>query len=351
LIENIFLLGPNGNGWSAHNNEDQKPLLLHVFVAYPDEAEIFNTPPLMEKIFFLYRSTLEKAVPIVNFTDDYLLENTKALAIESLHFLTTPLPDKFILGLVMDDKTNPYNYRNELVRLLLEYFLKYFVESKKDKNITTLLLTLFVDIRKYDDELAASQEVQNRVMIIGNVPMVKAFVYGIDNAGKSSLMRLLATGKFDPDYFPPTKKFRITNIKLRSGAKLVAWDMPGQRIFRVDWLRGAQASNILIFMLDLADVKRFDEAKQALWNMIDLFELQNLPLLFLANKTDLLPQIPSKEELITKFDLYKLNKREWYLLFTSVAQNQGIKEIIDWIEGRVDQLLLIHGIAPINNSK
>ena len=132
-----------------------------------------------------------------------------------------------------------------------------FNESTKDRTRQTLLLTLFVDLRKYSDEVLSIQEEQNHIMLIGNVPMVKVFVFGLDNAGKSSLMRLLSTGKYDSNYFPPTKKFRITNIKLPSGVKLVCWDMPGQKIFRSDWLRGAQASNILLFILDLADSTRF----------------------------------------------------------------------------------------------
>ena len=344
-IENIFILSPieNGNGTGLIFRKG-----LKVYAAYPDEATVFQNPAIIEKITSLHTSLLEKSVSPDAFTDDFLQANTKALTIESLTILSILLPQKHILGLVIE-KNNPYDYRNELIRLLLEYFLKIFAENHKEKTLNTLLLTLFVDLRKYDDELTAAQEVQNQIIVIGNVPMIKAFLYGIDNAGKSSLMRFLATGKYDDNYFPPTKKFRITNIKLKSGAKLVAWDMPGQRIFRADWLRGAQASNILIFVLDVADTNRYEEAKQALWNMLNLYELQNLPLLFMVNKTDLMGTLPTKDAIISSFNLSELKQRPWTVIFASIAKNIGIDECIQWVESQIDQMLLKQGLVVVNN--
>ena len=177
--------------------------------------------------------------------------------------------------------------------------------------------------------------------------MIKVFGYGLDCAGKSSLMRLLSTGKFDHDYFPPTKKFRITNINLKK-AKLVCWDMPGQKVFRQDWIRGAQASNILLYVLDSADKSRFIEAKEEFWNMLNLYELQNLAVLFLVNKIDLLQDIEEifEEIEITRiFDLDKLNNREIKIIQTSLPNRKGIDSLISWMEMQVDDLLLVNGIT------
>jgi hypothetical protein len=254
MIENIFLMK-----WNPNPNEQED--FLTTEAAYPDEHELFNQTEIREKIFQAHKTILEKNYEIEMFTEDFLLVNTKAIVVDHLKLLSLVLPENNILGLVFPKNENPYDYRNELIRLLREYFLSKFNESSKERTRQTLLLTLFVDLRKYTDEVLTHQEEQNPIMVIGNVPMVKVFVFGLDNAGKSSLMRLLATGKYDNNYFPPTKKFRITNIKLQSGVKLVCWDMSGQKIFRVDWLRGAQASNILLFVLDLADSSRFEEVQ------------------------------------------------------------------------------------------
>ena len=166
-------------------------------------------------------------------------------------------------------------------------------------------------------------------------------------------MRLLTTGKFDHDYFPPTKKFRISHVKLDSGATLVCWDMPGQKIFRPDWLRGAQASNILLFVLDLADTTRHEEARAEFWNMVNLYELQGLPILFLANKTDLVsaPQNTNQNsrEIEEAFGLSKLHPRSWKILFSSLPERKGISELIQWMEEQADYLLLLNGHGKLTN--
>jgi small GTP-binding protein len=204
---------------------------------------------------------------------------------------------------------------------------------------------LFIDLRRYTEESLIFEDIPNRIAYFNNTPMIKVFVYGIDNAGKSSLMRLLTTGKFEFDFFPPTKKFRISHVKLDSGATLVCWDMPGQKIFRPDWLRGAQASNILLFVLDLADTTRYEEAKAEFWNMVNLYELQGLPILFLANKTDLVSSPPKDEakNLEEIFGLQKLHLRSWKILFSSLPERKGISELINWMEDQSETLLLLDG--------
>ena len=230
---------------------------------------------------------------------------------------------------------------------LMQSYLDTF-DNVKSTAKSNLLLTLFIDLRKYDDESLVFQKEINKVMIdSNNNPLVKVFVYGIDFAGKSSLMRLLSTGKFDFDYFQPTKKFRITNVKLDSGVKLICWDMPGQKIFRSDWLRGAQASNLLLFVLDCADTGRFSEAKEELWNMINLYELKSIPLLFLVNKTDLSECDKNPNSIIENFKLNELHDRDWRIVFSSLPDSTGISELIDWMENQVENLLLINGVKTV----
>jgi small GTP-binding protein len=314
------------------------------YMAYPDESELLNSKEMVQKILQSQKLLLEKNILESSFTDDFLHSNMKAIRIDGVKILITPLPHKFILGLVFDIKTNPFDYQNELIRLLLEYFLPQFLDSSKKVIKTTLLLTLFVDIRKYANESLVFQGQQRDIMVMNNIPMLKVFVYGIDNAGKSSLMRLLATGKFEQNYFPPTKKFRITNIKLDSGIKLVCWDMPGQKVFRRDWLRGAQASNILLFVLDIDDKKRYEEARIEFWNMINLYELQGIPLIFLANKVDLIDEKMTEDVIISDFKLNDIIDRNWKLIYSSLPDNVGINDLIKWMEKQAEELLILNGI-------
>ncbi len=321
----------------------------NAFLAYRDDEDVlFDSSEIVQQIIISQRNILEKNYQAEHFTEDFLHANSKAIQVDGINLLVIPLPYQYILGLVFDLETNPYDYRNELIRLFQEYLMKSYLDTFDNGNKkSNLLLTLFIDLRKYDDESLVFQKEINKVMIdSNNNPLVKVFVYGIDFAGKSSLMRLLSTGKFDFDYFPPTKKFRITNVKLDK-SKLVCWDMPGQKIFRSDWLRGAQASNLLLFVLDCADPGRFPEAKEELWNMLNLYELKSIPLLFLVNKTDLADCDKNPKPIIEKFKLNELHDRDYQIIFSSLPKRIGISELIEWMENQVEKLLLINGVKTV----
>jgi len=341
MLENIFLLKEKGSEKNSNNFSD-------TYLAYPDEDVLFDSNEIVQQIIISQKNILEKNYQADHFTEDFLHANSKAIQVDGVNLLVIPLPYQYILGLVFDLETNPYDYRNELIRLFQEYLMQSYLETFENGNKTNFLLTLFIDLRKYDDESLVFQKEINKVMIdSNNNPLIKVFVYGIDFAGKSSLMRLLSTGKFDFDYFPPTKKFRITNVKLDSGVKLVCWDMPGQKIFRSDWLRGAQASNLLLFVLDCADPGRFSESKEELWNMLNLYELKSIPLLFLVNKTDLADCDKNPKHIIDKFKLNELHDRDWKIVFSSLPNGTGITELIEWMENQVENLLLINGVKRI----
>ena len=344
MLENIFLMNliteENGNEINPNNFSD-------AYLAYPDEDVLFDSNEIVKQIIISQKNILEKNFQAEHFTEDFLHANSKAIQVDGVNLLVFPLPFQRILGLVFDIDTNPYDYRNELIRLFQEYLMDSYLNTYNSSASSNLLLTLFIDLRKYDDESLVFQKEINKVMIDSNSnPLVKVFVYGTDFAGKSSLMRLLSTGKFDFDYFPPTKKFRITNVKLDK-SKLVCWDMPGQKIFRSDWLRGAQASNLLLFVLDCADPGRFSESKEELWNMLNLYELKSIPLLFLVNKTDLADCDKNTKHIIDKFKLNELQDRDWEIVFSSLPNGTGISELIEWMENQVENLLLINGVKNV----
>lgn len=314
-------------------------------MAYPDENILLNNEPLVKQILASQQITLEQDYPPSTFTEDFLHIHCKALRVNGSNLLIFPLPFRYLLGFLFVPDCNPYDYRNEIIRLVQEYVLIIFHTHPDPQLFTNLMLMLFIDVRRYTEESMIFEDFPNQITYFHDRPMIKVFVYGIDNAGKSSLMRLLTTGKYDVDFFPPTKKFRISHVKLDSGATLVCWDMPGQKIFRPDWLRGAQASNMLLFVLDIADKTRHEEAKVEFWNMINLYELQGLPILFLVNKTDLV-EINFKnesKELEKKFDLHKLQFRSWKILFSSLPERKGISELVKWMEDQSEELLSLHG--------
>ncbi len=133
-----------------------------------------------------------------------------------------------------------------------------------------------------------------------------------------------------------------SSIEFRSPkvTELSVGKCPGQKAFRRVWLRGVQESNILLFMLDACDEERYFEAKRAFWSIVTRFEVKNVPVLFIANKTDLCSKKSKLSKIEPFFSLPELQDRKWSIKFTSLVTKEGIKEVIDWITETVKENLL-----------
>ncbi|MHA1111729.1 MAG: ADP-ribosylation factor-like protein [Promethearchaeota archaeon] len=259
------------------------------------------------------------------------------------------LPSNRIVCLVFDKNDNPYDYTNDIKDAINVFIYSNLEEFQilPDEEIETALMSVYIDIRSRSLILAedcslfiGNDELRERLIADGREKIIKVFLYGIDDVGKSSFMRYLKTGKFDLDYFAPTKKFIVHRIPLPQGYKIICWEMPGQKSFRRVWLRGVQESNILLFMLDASDEERYLEAKRAFWSIITRFEARNVPVLFIANKTDLCNKKSKLSKIEPFFSLPELRDRKWSIKFTSLVTKEGIKEVIDWITKTVKENLL-----------
>jgi signal recognition particle receptor subunit beta len=113
---------------------------------------------------------------------------------------------------------------------------------------------------------------------------------GLDGAGKTTLCSVLQTpdASYAPTIPPPTIGLVVQRLRY-SGIALTLWDLGGHNRFRDDWTRHLRGCGALIFIVDVADDARMPEARQALHRLLDDPGLRDMPLLILANKTDLLP--------------------------------------------------------------
>jgi small GTP-binding protein len=269
----------------------------------------------------------------------YTIDRPVAQYINDLNIYTSCIDEQIIVGLVFENEDNPYDYRDifeELLTELLNKDLGYFFED--DREIDNFLITLFIDIRRFGDEvIEKSPEIEYHFQ---RDSFFKVFLFGIDDVGKSSFVRRLKTGEFNDNFFTPTKKFDIQYIQAEEGGLLAFWDMPGQQLFRSKWLLGLQDSNIIVYMLDIANQRRFEESKKELWNVINNVDLNGIPLLILGNKIDLIMQPHDsnnsqlqnlKEELITYFDFETIKNRKWEFIFTSVKTSFNIGATIQKI--------------------
>ncbi|MFX0070970.1 MAG: ADP-ribosylation factor-like protein [Candidatus Hermodarchaeota archaeon] len=337
MLTNIFL-------FIGKNFQDIDHLNIY---NYPNDAISINKTDLIKKIIYSHdqrekniaksNNPINSPLPnIPSLNQHFIIDKPIPQIIDGLNIYTSCINDEIIIGLIFDKDDNPYDYQDIFIELLNDLLNIENVCTFEDEfEIENLLITIFIDIRRFGDEY-----VQQRPLIEFQYEesFIKVFLFGIDDVGKSSLSRRIKTGEYNDNYFIPTKKFSINYIKRKDQPWLLAlWDMPGQQTFRKKWVIGLQDSNIVIYMIDIANQRRFEEAKKEFWKIINRFDIEGIPLLILANKIDLLEYSEKdsndhfqrlRNEIISYFEFDKIKNRQWQLKFTSVKTNFNIESVI-----------------------
>lgn len=340
LLDNIFL-------FKSKNFHDLDQLDIY---SYPDD--LFNKDSKDQIMKILYghdqgyiiqqnrnREEFPNNLRLNNKNSNpFIIETPVPQVINDLNIYTTCINGKIIIGLIFDKDDNPYDYKDLFEELLNELLnIEKTCSFEDEIEIDNLLLTIFIDIRRYGDEYIEKKPV---IKFHYQESFIKVFIFGIDYVGKTSLVRRIKTGKFNDNYFLPTKKFNIEYVQEEKKGLLAFWDLPGQRNFRNKWLIGLQDSNIVIYMIDIANQLRFEESKKEFWRIINLYELEGVPLLILGNKIDLIQtsneishnQIQKlEEEIMNYFEFDRIRNKKWKFLFTSVKTNFNIKTAISVI--------------------
>ncbi len=317
MLQNIFYLT-----WAtdASGNIDSP----RIRVIYPEDVAHIQDVRILKQIVLDH---LSNKAPKKN---QFL-----ALSFDGLNIYSASIENQCIVGLILEEEDNPYDYQQVFTEQIAEFILPKLesLKTASDFAITTMLLGVFIDIRRFADESLAPR------VEIPQSSILKIFLCGLDNAGKTTLVHYLKTGEFIAKLLP-TRRFNIEHVSL-GDVGVIVWDMPGQDIFRHSWLKGAQDSNLFLFMLDLADRSRWDIAKIELWKMLNRFELKGVPLLVLGNKVDLVNGNVRRETVLGELELHHVKNRRWNLIFTSIKEKHGIEESLSWIKTQLPKTKLV----------
>jgi small GTP-binding protein len=323
LLHNIFLF----KGKEIRDLQD-----LNIY-SYPHEIININDKILINRII---REHNKKKLNQQSTSNRLSIDEPIAQFINDLNIYTSCINGEVIIGLIFDEEDNPYDYKEIFKEFLNETLNNGNGYSFDDEiEVDNLLISMFIDMRRFGDEvIEKSPEIE---YYFQRETFFKIFLFGIDEVGKSSLVRRLKTGEFNENYFTPTRKFNIEYLPVEEEGLLAVWDMPGQKAFRSKWLIGLQESNIIVYMIDIANQRRFEESKTEFWSVINNNELKEIPLLILGNKIDLIKfskddyntQFQNLEtELSNFYNFENIKNRKWKFLFTSVKTNFNIKNII-----------------------
>uniref|UniRef100_H2Z964 ADP-ribosylation factor-like protein 3 n=1 Tax=Ciona savignyi TaxID=51511 RepID=H2Z964_CIOSA len=156
---------------------------------------------------------------------------------------------------------------------------------------------------------------------------LRILLLGLDNAGKTTILKKLASE--DINHITPTQGFNIKSVHTQ-GFKLNVWDIGGQRRIRPYWRNYFENTDILIYVVDSTDRKRFDETGNELQELIDEEKLCGVPLLVFANKQDLMTAAKASE-IAEGLQLQEMKGRTWQIQACSALTGEGVQDGMEWV--------------------
>lgn len=154
-------------------------------------------------------------------------------------------------------------------------------------------------------------------------------ILGLQNAGKTTLVNLISTGDFTDDRIP-TVGFNMRRVQ-KGGVTLKMWDLGGQARFRTMWERYCRGVSAVVFVIDAADEDRFETARVELQDILSRQALDGIPVLVLANKSDLPGAVKDIPEIIDIFGLKDINNHEVSVYSISAKNSVNIDVTLQWL--------------------
>ncbi|XP_059488983.1 ADP-ribosylation factor-like protein 3 [Neocloeon triangulifer] len=168
----------------------------------------------------------------------------------------------------------------------------------------------------------SSQEKELRILLLG-----------LDNAGKTTLLKKFASE--DVTHITPTQGFNIKSVQAE-GYKLNVWDIGGQRKIRPYWRNYFENTDVLIYVIDSADLRRLDETAHELSELLTEEKLSGVPLLIYANKQDL-DYAASASNIAEDLSLHTIKDRAWQIQPCSATSGEGVKDGMEWVCTNINQ--------------
>lgn len=153
-------------------------------------------------------------------------------------------------------------------------------------------------------------------------------VIGLQNAGKTSLLRALVGEEFQYVSLP-TVGFNMKRFQ-KGRVTLKCWDLGGQPRFRSMWERYCRGVDAIVFVVDADDTEAIPMARGELHLLIEKPILEGIPLLVLGNKNDL--EKPLKvSELVDILALRTISNREVSCYGVSVKEEFNLDQVLHWL--------------------
>ncbi|MFM7850683.1 MAG: ADP-ribosylation factor-like protein, partial [Flammeovirgaceae bacterium] len=160
-------------------------------------------------------------------------------------------------------------------------------------------------------------------------------ILGLQNAGKTTLVNLLANNKFDEDTIP-TIGFNFRKLQ-KGKVEFKLWDLGknliylgGQPRFRDSWEKYCRTADAIVYVVDSSDIGNLDISKVQLHALLSNTTLENIPLLVLGNKCDLVESL-TVQQVIERLDLNSIKDRLVACYSISCKNGDNIDNVLKWL--------------------
>jgi len=289
-----------------------------IFLKAPESLEnkdLESIPDLMdlyEKGFFIHSFKQFKSVNLLfEISSEYGRGNRELLLIS-----------------ILTDKNNDINLN--LSQDILERF------SKELKEIKNAYKAFYVKSEVYDGSRTKFEEIKKlfftfyeyfpKESILLKRPEAKIFIFGLSKAGKTTIVKDLKNSvNKNPS---PTRDVNVSRIFINN-MSVMTYDAPGQGKLKDLWKPHLKNQDALVFVLDIADKEKYDEASDFLHSVANMPDLIDLPLLILFNKIDL--KNIEKDYLENKLSVDKIKNPSYKTFLTSGLTGEGIEDAFNWL--------------------
>lgn len=151
---------------------------------------------------------------------------------------------------------------------------------------------------------------------------------GLQNAGKTSLVNVIATGGYS-EVMIPTVGFNMKKVA-KGNVTIKLWDLGGQLRFRSMWESYCRAVSAIGYVVDAADYENLSVSKSELHDLLSKPSLNEIPLLVLGNKIDKQGAL-SKSDLTERMGLKSITDREVCCFMIFCKNSTNIDTVIEWL--------------------